>query len=187
MKAIFSLFWQVLTFKRGPEDVVYSTKLLTLVVLANFLISAFGQSLGKLQQLNIAIVLPLLAIVIEIVVISALLQFKGLTNRFVQAATAIFGCDTLLTVATIPLLIISLGLSKGSPLLGLFGLMEVIILGWGFGLRAFIYHRTLNIGLLQANMLALAVFLLTTMITIKVFPELLVQATAAAAEASKSR
>lgn len=186
MKAMVSLFWQVLKFDRGPEDIPYSTKLLTLAIVANFFVSMLGQWFGKPDRIDMAIVLPLLSITVEVIILSALLHFKALSNRFVQAASAIFGCDTLLTIATIPLLVVGLSLPKESPLLGVLGLLEVILLGWGLGLRAFIYHRTLNMGLVLANMLALTIFLLTTLITIKVFPELLAQATAAAAEATKS-
>ncbi len=186
MKAMFSLFWQILKFDRGPEDVPYSTKLLTIALLANFVVSVLGQWIGKPDRADMAMVLPVISIGVEAIALLFLLYFKALSNRFVQAASAIFGCDTLLTIVTIPLLVVGLSLPKDSPLLGLLGLLEVILLGWGLGLRAFIYHRALNMGLILANVLALTIFLLTTLITVKAFPELLAQATAAAAEATKS-
>lgn len=187
MKAILSLFWPVLKFDRGPEDVPYSTGLLTLVIIVNFVASAVGQYIGKPDYALMALALPALSIIIELSVLSVLLHFKTLANRFVQTGSAIYGCDTVLTLAALPLLALGLALPKTSPVLGVLGLFEVILLGWGLGLRAFIYHRALNIGLVQANMLAIAIFLLTTLVSVKIFPELLTQATTAAAETANSK
>lgn len=186
MKAILSLYWQVLKFDRSPEDVPYSVALLLMVLAANFICTAVGQYVGK-PHVAMALGLPVIAIAVELAVLTFLLHFKRLENRLVQTASAIYGCDTLLTLASIPLQIAGQALPQSSPVLGLLGLLEVVLLGWGLGLRAFIYHRASNIGLIQANMLAVAIFLLTTMVSVKVFPEILAHATAAATEAAKTK
>ena len=174
MNAMFSLFWQVLRFRRSPEDIPYSIALLVFVIIANLLLSIGGQLIGKPDHAEMAVTIPLLSVSIELIVMSFFLHFKGFYNRFVQTATM-----------TIPLLD-ALSQPKGSPLLGVLGLFEIVVMGWSLGFRAFVYHRALNIGLVQANMFALTIFLLTTLITVKVFPELLTEATAAAAKATKS-
>ena len=186
MKAMISLFWQVLRFRRSPEDIPYSIGLLIIVILINLTLSIGGQMIGKPDQAKMAFTIPLLSVSVELVVMSAFLHLKGFYNRFVQTATTILGGDCILTCMTIPLLVIALGQPKGSPLLGVLGLFEIVVMGWSLGFRAFVYHRAMNIGLVQANMFALTIFLLTTFITVKAFPELLTEATAAAAKASKS-
>jgi hypothetical protein len=186
MKAMFSLFWQALTFKRSPEDTPYSIKLFLLVIATNLALSISGEIINRSGRADMAFAIPLFSVSVELVMMSLFLHIKGLYNRLVQTATTIFGGDILLTCITVPLLAIALSLPQGSPLLGFLGLLEVVILGWSLGFRAFVYHRAMNIGLIQANMFALTVFLLTTIVTVKAFPELLTQAQAAAAKSSKS-
>ncbi len=46
MKAMISLFWQVLRFRRSPEDIPYSIGLLIIVILINLTLSIGGQMIG---------------------------------------------------------------------------------------------------------------------------------------------
>ncbi|PTQ89971.1 hypothetical protein [Agitococcus lubricus] len=179
MQPLLTLFWQVLSFRLGPEDVPYHRALLLLLLAINLTVTAGGQYLSHPNDASRAVLLPIIALSVECMVLALLLQFKQLTARFVQSITAIVGCDTLLTIASLPLLVLSVVLPAKSPLLAFLGLIEVVILGWSLGLRAFVYHRALNIGLLMANMLAIAIFLLVMTVTLYFFPELLPQSTAA--------
>lgn len=187
MKALMLLFWQMLRFKRGPEDTPYSSYLLILVIGCNFMVTATGQWFARPSQVNMAIIMPMISLAVELIFIAFILNIKQLSTRFVQTETSVLACDTLLTLAVLPLLIIGLNLPAQSPLLKLLGLAEVILLTWAIAIRGFIYHRALNISLFLANLLAFILLMLTLSITIKIFPELLTQATAAATEASKAR
>jgi hypothetical protein len=51
-----------------------------------------------------------------------------------------------------------------------------LLVGWNLGVRGFVYHRTLEIGIFQANMLSLTLFLLHIFLAAKLFPELLAAA-----------
>ena len=62
MKALLQLFWQILRFKRGPEDVPYAPNLLWLLIVVNLTISISAQSLGRPNQFNIAITLPIISL-----------------------------------------------------------------------------------------------------------------------------
>lgn len=187
MKAFVLLFWQMLRFKRSPEDVPYSVPLFTLLITANFAITASAQAIGRPSHINIAIVSPLIAITVELIFIYILLNIKQLNARFVQTEISVFACDTLLTLAAIPLLVISLNVADKSPILPFLGLIELIFLIWGIMVRGFIYHRALNISPFLANTLAFMLLMFSLSITVKVFPELLAQATAAAAQSTPSR
>ncbi|WP_297920582.1 hypothetical protein [uncultured Agitococcus sp.] len=185
MKALLQLFWQILRFKRGPEDVPYAPNLLWLLLIINLTISITAQSIGRPNQFNIAVTLPIIALGVESLCIFSLLHLKKLSNRFTQSLIAILGVDSFLSLATIPLLILGFQLIGQTPLLKFLGLLEVILLGWSIAIRAFIYHRALNIGLLLGNLMALMILLLTLSINVKVFPELLEQAKAAASQSSR--
>ena len=185
MKALLQLFWQILCFKRGPEDVPYAPNLLWLLLIINLTISITAQSIGRPNQFNIAVTLPIIALGVESLCIFSLLHLKKLSNRFTQSLIAILGVDSFLSLATIPLLILGFQLIGQTPLLKFLGLLEVILLGWSIAIRAFIYHRALNIGLLLGNLMALMILLLTLSINVKVFPELSEQAKAAASQSSR--
>jgi hypothetical protein len=49
----------------------------------------------------------------------------------------------------------------------------MLLVGWNIGLRGFVFHRSLNIGMLQGNVLSLALFLLNIAVSVQLFPELL--------------
>jgi hypothetical protein len=182
MKALVLLFWQMLRFKREPEDAPYSVPLLLVIIAINFVLAATAQAIGRPSQLNIAIVSPIISIGVELLFVYLLLQLKNLNARFVQTEISVMACDTLLTLAAIPLLIISINLPSKSPVLAFLGLFELVLVIWGIMVRGFIYHRALNISPFLANTLAFLLLMVSLSITVKVFPELLAQATAAAAQ-----
>ena len=68
MNAMFSLFWQVLRFRRSPEDIPYSIALLVFVIIANLLLSIGGQLIGKPDHAEMAVTIPLLSVSIELIV-----------------------------------------------------------------------------------------------------------------------
>ena len=77
MKALVLLFWQMLRFKRSPEDTPYSAALLLFIIAVNFILAATAQAVGRPSQLNIAIFSPVIAICVELLFIYLLLQLKN--------------------------------------------------------------------------------------------------------------
>ena len=47
MKALVLLFWQMLRFKRNPEDAPYSAPLLLVIIAINFVLAATAQAVGR--------------------------------------------------------------------------------------------------------------------------------------------
>lgn len=185
MKVLLQLFWQILCFKRSPEHTPYAINLLWLLFIINLTLSIFTQYIARPNQANIVVFLPLISLSVECFVLYSLLHFKRLSARFVQTFTTVLGVDSLLTLASIPLIILGITFIQQNALLKILGLLEVILVGWSIAVRAFIYHRALNIGLLLANILAVMVLLLSLSVTVKVFPELFEQAKAAASQSSR--
>ncbi|HEX5362545.1 MAG TPA: hypothetical protein VFW49_15890 [Fluviicoccus sp.] len=182
MKALWTLFWQILRFDRGPEETPSSLPLLASLVLIDYLISMAGQSISRDNiNLQYVVFIPLIALAVELASLRMLMAFKSVSFRFVQTANTILGCDIILTLISLPVSLAVLALPEKSALLPVFGILQMVLLGWGLGFRAFVYHRSINIGLIQANMLALALYLLALTFMVQAFPELLAQAQAAAA------
>lgn len=172
MKALWTLFWQICQLRRGPEDVPYSVQLLVLLAVLDVALGIGGQLLAAPDRLRIAVSLTLLAVVMDAAVFWGLLWFKRLQSRWVQGLTTIFGIDLLLGLVALPLTLLSHVVEPKSVMIGLVVVAQMLLVGWNIGLRGFVFHRALNIGLLQGNMLSLALFMLNIFISIQLFPEL---------------
>lgn len=172
MKALWSLFWSVCQMRRGPEDMPYSPGLLLLVLLLNLLLGLGIQWLSEPVAPLVALGIALLAVGIDAVALWLLLAFKHFELRYVQGLTTIYGVDLLLGSLALPLVL--LGVVAGhTPWLAAVVVGQMLLVGWNLGVRGFVYHRTLEIGIFQANMLSLTLFLLHIFLAAKLFPELL--------------
>ncbi len=173
MKALWTLFWQLCQLRRGPEDVPYSLQLLLLLSLLDVALGVGGQFLAQPDRLRIAVSLTLLALSMDAIALWGLLAFKKLQGRWVQALTAIIGLDLLLSLVALPLTLISLAVQPSSFMIAIVVVTQMLLVGWNIGLRGFVFHRSLNIGMLQGNVLSLALFLLNIAVSVQLFPELL--------------
>ncbi|MCD6060980.1 MAG: hypothetical protein K0S16_1291 [Moraxellaceae bacterium] len=177
MKALWSLFWSVCQMRRGPEDMPWSPGLLLVVVLLNLLLGLVIQWLTEPVSLLVALGIALLALAVDAVALWLLLTFKHFELRYVQGLTTIYGVDFLLGLIALPL--VALGSAVvGTPWLAVVVVAQMLLVGWNLGVRGFVYHRTLEIGIFQANMLSLTLFLLHIFLAAKLFPELLAAAPA---------
>lgn len=176
MKAIWSLFWQLLALRRGPADMPRSVPLLLSLILLNIVLSVLGQWVGNPQGWRIGLGMAGIGLAIDVVTLWALLQFKSQPGRYVQTLTAVYAADTMLSLCALPLLPIYLLAPAKSALLTIGFMIDMLITGWSLGVRGFIYHRSLNVGIFQGNMLSITLFLLTMLASVKLFPELIAKA-----------
>jgi hypothetical protein len=175
MKALWSLFWSVCQMRRGPEDMPYAPGLLLLALLLNVLLGLGIQALTEPVSVLVALGIALLAVSLDAVALWLLLAFKQHELRYVQGLTTIYGVDFLIGLLALPL--VALGTVAGdTPLLAVVVVGQMLLVGWNLGVRGFVYHRMLEIGIFQANMLSLTLFLLHIFLAAKLFPELLVAA-----------
>lgn len=173
MKALWTLFWAVCRLRRGPEEMPYSTGLLTLVLLLDVTLGMGVQLMAEPAPLQAAIGVTLLAAASDALVLWGLLRFKQAELRYVQSLTAIYGADFILGLIALPLVAIGLFLPEKTPWLAPLVFAQMLLVGWNIGVRGFVYHRALAIGVFQGNMLSLALFFLNIVIAVKIFPELL--------------
>ncbi len=75
----------------------------------------------------------------------------------------------------LPSLGASLLLPEHSAMLGVVVFAQMLLVGWGLGVRGFVYHRALDVGIFQGNMLSLTLFFLNIFMVAKLYPELLVR------------
>ncbi|HEX4937246.1 MAG TPA: hypothetical protein VFX11_01115, partial [Candidatus Kapabacteria bacterium] len=165
-------FWDICRLRRGPEDVPYSVQLLVLLVLLDFLVGVGGQLLAQPERLHIALSLTALALAMDAVALWGLLAFKHLKARWVQSLATVVGIDLLLSLVALPLTLLSHVVEPKSFMIGIIVVSQMLLVGWNIGLRGFVLHRALNIGMLQGNMLSLALFMLNVAVSVQIFPEL---------------
>src|SRR6218665_334505 len=171
MKELWSSLWSICRMSRGPEALSGSLLLLLLVLLLDAGVGIGLQLLDKPEKLQLALGMVALTITLDALVLGALVLFKQTQDRYAQGLIAIYGTDFLLSLVSVPLAVAGMYFSK-VPWLPVLVFAQMLLVGWSLGVRAFIYHRTLRVGVLLANMLSLTLFLLTVFIAVKLFPEL---------------
>lgn len=177
MKVLWSQLWSVCRMSRGPEGLPHSLPVLLLVLLLDAGIGFGLQQIDGTATLQAAIGMTALAIALDALVLAALVFFKDVKERYVQSLTAIYGADFLMSLLSLPLVVAGLYLAK-VPWLSVIVFAQMLLVGWSLGVRAFVYHRTLRVGVILANMLSFTLFLLTVFIALKLFPELVPAAAA---------
>ncbi|MDQ8038238.1 MAG: hypothetical protein REI12_12505 [Pedobacter sp.] len=177
MKALYSLFWSICRMSRGPEELPRSFVLLLVVLLLDASMGVGLQLSDKPDALDVALGMTALAVLMDALVLGGLSLFKNAQDRYVQSLSAIYGTDFLVSLFSLPLAVAGIYLAK-APWLPVIVFAQMLLVGWSLGIRAFIYHRSLRVGVLLANMLSLTLFLLTVFIAVKLFPELVPAAAA---------
>lgn len=172
MKALWKQLWLLCRLQGGPEDIPASLEVLLLIVMLNAGFSISLQMLAEPVAPETAVGMTGLALALDVLVLAGLLLFKAVKGRLVPTLTAIFGVDLLISLLAVPAVFMATQMDK-SPWLSVSVFFQMLLMGWNLAVRGFIYHRTLRIGILQANMLSLTLFLLTVFLATRLFPELM--------------
>src|SRR5947209_15024005 len=109
MPELAKLIWDICCLRRGPQDLPYSPALLALVCAA-FL--GF-ETLLAMDASTLAI--GALALAVNMCVLFALLYARGLRNRFVQTAMALFACAFTFELLMLPLQLLFGDPNNGQP------------------------------------------------------------------------
>lgn len=168
MKPLFALFWLICRFRRGPEDVPYAPALAGLLVVA--VAGLVGGSVLLLDGLapppsspdipQVASTLQLLvqwvALAVWMVVVFALLRFKGHGARYVQTLIAALGTDLIMFVPQFIGFALMAVNAPDSAAAGLGQFTVLFVYIWDMLIKGHIYSRALDISRLQGNLLSLA-------------------------------
>lgn len=153
MSVFLRLFLDISLFRKGPQDVPDSQILLWIALVADISISTIvgaldGDVAGAVLQATVAsgLLLGFVALI---------LFLTSHPQRFRRTATAVVGCDALITVGALPVSLLSDVIS------GL-GLLIMGILFWNLLVFAHILKHALGIGYALAVALAL-IFTLTSL------------------------
>lgn len=139
MNSILTLFWNIATFRAGPETVPANRFLLVSVVVIDALISLVAQIfLNSTTPLKAATAVTINLATIMLLVYM-LLSLLNLTPRYVQTVGALIGTDILLTIISVAGLLLAM---QAGELLS--SIVSVATLFWTLAVFGFIFHKSMN-------------------------------------------
>jgi hypothetical protein len=168
MLALFRFFLQLATLRRGPQDLPASMVLLVLLAVLSVLIgTANGQVLFGGVRASLGA--NLIDLFLTLVLLFALLQFRGHVARWLQTASAFFGLGVLAGL-------IMLLIRAPADLLDikeLAMLVDLILAIWLHIALGNVLRHALGIPLLAGVMIVLSYTVLAFNIIARIFPPVL--------------
>lgn len=165
---LFKAFIDICLFRKGPQDLPASRFLLGLALILNVLASLILAGLDV--DLSRALLQSLTAPAVLTLFLFGLLVLFRRAGRFKQTLTAAIGCDALITLLAIPLVLVSLAFPATRTFAGL--LIFALML-WGIAVTGHIVRQALETPYLAGLVLALAYTALSYRIMMALFPPML--------------
>lgn len=160
MKSLLRLFWDIARFRKGPQDVPSSAVLFALVLVTDVAISTV---VGALEgDISGAILQALVATVLLLACVAFILLVTSHLERFQKTATAVLGCDALITLMALPV-------SLFSDVLPGLGLLIMGILFWNLLVFAHILKHALGVSYALSAALALMITLTSLDLMARIF------------------
>jgi hypothetical protein len=148
---LIRLFFDICLFNKGPQDCPASMLLLGLAVAANLAVGT-GLSLVETGWIE-ALTQSVMGILMLAGFFGGALYFTRKLPRFLQTATAAFGCDTLISSLAVPLLIWG---QLTPDVKGVAGVLLLLMMFWQITVIGHILRHALSIPFIAGLGLALA-------------------------------
>ncbi|MBI1422489.1 MAG: hypothetical protein GC149_03410 [Gammaproteobacteria bacterium] len=174
MLALIRLFWDICTFRRGPQDVPHSFFLLGSLLLVKLAIELviFYIPNGTGATLSLSAVVPymLADAAIAMGVVYLIVWLNGYAARGLQTVTATVGVDIVLTIAQLPFkyLVSSAGNQADKVAIFYFGTMLIFL--WELGIYSHVFRHALSTSIFKAGGYALLCFILSFVIYYQMLP-----------------
>ena len=168
MRPVLDLFWQLCTFRAGPERMPTVGLFVLLVLGLNLLVStAVAFSAPGIASPAAAVTLPVVMAAVLAAALWGALRLRGLVHRFTATFTALLGADTLVTALQWPLLLL-VRTEDAQPADALLTVLLVAQLGlfvWWIAILGFVLSRALSVGRAQGTALAILFMLVTIVVS----------------------
>lgn len=170
MGQITHFFWRLCLLRENPANLPSST-FATAVVFAIYLIIGIASAALRRPQDSFAVYLGTFAvsIFVQITITLLLLEFKGLRYRFLKTWTALLGASSI--VAIFMVLLTTLFINIENVLFRQFADSAIwVCLGWWLAIAGYIYHKSVNVSVLQGSVIAFAIEFISLVLAITLFP-----------------
>lgn len=171
MKSLLDLLRDLMLFRRGPQDLPFSTSLLAGACVVGFALDAFVAS--RFQQMADAVPRVAFSLAALLLLPWIALKLAKLEARYAQTATALVATSAMFTLLTVPVL---LGVGKlptdpkdltaAQALLGWFSLLLV---GWQLAVRGHILRHALDLPMRLGVLIAVVFFAVELIVAVIVF------------------
>ena len=157
MEQLLYLLRDVIRLRRGPQDAPYSPRLLIILCGVSVLVQLALARILAVEGATLAG--GVIALAFNLGILYFLLNVRGFSNRFVQAALTWLGCALLFQLLSLPLVLLAGGhlpsapehLTPAQTLLGLVSLPIVI---WKLAIDAHILRHSLDLPFLGGFLIA---------------------------------
>ena len=167
---ITNFFWQLCLLRQSPEQLP-SSNFSAAIVFGGYLVTALiVVTLTRPDQAFTTIIGTVaIGISLQALITFLLLQFKGVRNRFNATWSALLGTNALMLLVLLPFNFIILNAENES--LRLFADSATwICLGWWLAIAGHIYHKSIEVSILQGSVIAFLIELMGVLIAVNLFP-----------------
>lgn len=172
MKESWQALWRMARLQGEPEQFTAAPFLLLLVAVLSASLSIGLQLAADKVSTSTAIGMTGVGLLVDALALWGLVLLKTVKARWISILAAMLGVDFLLGLIAIPAVAMALYMDK-TPWLAVSVFFQMALVGWNLAARGYILHRNLRIGIIQANVLAFTLFLLTVFLATKLYPELM--------------
>ena len=171
MQQIISFFWQLCLLREDPGHLPANSFILGLILTFYSVVALVAVALTRPDHPSMTIAgIVVVGMSSQAALTWALLAFKQLTNRFAATWASLLGTNTFMLIILVPFNLILLN-SENESLVLLADSVSWICLGWWLAIAGRIYHKAVNISLLQGSAIAFLTELLSVMTTVTLFPQ----------------
>ena len=167
---IAGYFWRMCLLRAGPEALP-SSNFVTGFVLALYLpVAITVSSLTRPgEAVDVTLIVVATGILMQAIVTFALTAYKGLKQRFRATWTALLGTNAFMLIVLLPFSLIIVNVENQT--LRLFADSAWwICFGWWLAIAGHIYHRAINVSVLQGSAIAFLTEMLSVFVTLSVIP-----------------
>lgn len=165
MLALFRFFIQLAILRRGPQDLPASSALLVLLAVFNVLVGT-ANAVELFGGVRAALGANLLDLFLTMLLLFALLQFKGHLARWQQTASAFFGLGVLAGLIMLLVRSPAQGLGVGDIAI----LLDLVLAVWLHIALGNVLRHALGVPLLAGVMIMLSYTVLAFNLIARIFP-----------------
>lgn len=169
MNLLLKLFIDICRLRAKPQDVPASNALL-LLTMALAIVSGIVSISNSVYEVSQIILISLMDVAVTLILLSVSLNLMKLSSRLLQTATAIFGTGAIISLLSLPVMLLmnSSPENPGYQLLG--ALLYFALLIWGLTVMAHILRHSFELPLTGGLLIAIGYFLLINTLIQTFFP-----------------